>query len=122
MPGTSPRRPPLAPWEALGFLVFGSCFGNWAWPRRPQPLESGEKADLLRVPANSLTVLTSRPRSEPRAPMCEDPQQPHESVCLLLTVVVLCRKKQESPASKGLGGEAYTLIENSWGGWGGTTC
>ena len=30
--------------------------------------------------------------------------------------------QQESPIEEGLGGEPCTVIGNSWGGWGGTTC
>ena len=30
--------------------------------------------------------------------------------------------EQDNPLQGGLGGEPETLIENSWGGWGGATC
>ena len=54
----------------------------------------------------------------------------HQSISALLGCQCGClcveqRKEAESkeaPLEGGLGGEPETLIENSWGGWGGTTC
>ena len=50
--------------------------------------------------------------------------------CLVVQYGYFCveqRKRKEAESKKtplegGLGGEPQTLIENSWGGWGGTTC
>ena len=71
-------------------------------------------------------LLVERP-AQAQAARTHNPTPIHLSGALNGNVVILCRisrgsREQETPPRGGLGGEPKTLIENSWGGWGGTTC
>ena len=79
------------------------------------------------APALPLFVGNTHAFCRAAGPGREDPQ-PDTDPSQLVKRGRLCdelRKEAESkkaPLEVGLGGEPATLTENSWGGWGGTSC